>query len=138
MPHKDPEEARKYFRERARIERKAKPERFLKASRAYYKRNRARIRAAYVPEYHREWRLKRLYGLTLAAWEALFDEQDRKCALCRTSDPRSKKGWCTDHDHETGRVRGILCKSCNTMLGLLGDTSAKAAPFIERIKDYLK
>ena len=137
MPHKDPEEARKYFRERARKVRAADRDGFNSRARRYYHKNRDKIRTKYSPEKHRDWWLQRNYGLTLAAWEALFDGQGRSCAICETTNPGSVKGWHTDHDHETLRVRGILCKQCNTTLGSLGDTSSKILERLDRVREYI-
>ncbi len=52
----------------------------------------------------------------------MFDAQGNVCGVCRR-DTASGKGWVTDHCHETGKVRGILCDNCNKGLGLLGDNS---------------
>lgn len=63
--------------------------------------------------------LRRKYGLTPEEFEALLNEQDNRCALCQGEDPRSQTGWHLDHDHETGRIRGILCQPCNHLIGLI-------------------
>lgn len=71
------------------------------------------------------WRVSRAvakkYGLTRGVWEAIFAAQGFCCAICRGDDPGGQ-GWSTDHDHETGAVRGILCNRCNAALGMIGDT----------------
>lgn len=41
--------------------------------------------------------------------------QQNKCAICG----RKNLVFCLDHDHETGRIRGVLCRSCNTVEGKL-------------------
>ncbi len=64
----------------------------------------------------RDNNLYRLYGITLTEWDALFNLQKRKCAICRGSNPRGKN-WHTDHSHTSGKIRGILCGWCNTALG---------------------
>ena len=56
------------------------------------------------------------YGLSTPAWEEMFTNQNRTCAICGTADPGAA-GWHTDHDHKTGEVRGILCANCNLKLG---------------------
>lgn len=57
------------------------------------------------------------YGIDGDQWDALFESQGRRCALCGTGDPKAKQGWCTDHDHKAGTVRSILCHWCNLGLG---------------------
>jgi hypothetical protein len=68
--------------------------------------------------------LKRL-GLTPITWEAMLAEQGHTCAACHATIPGSKNGWHTDHSHDTGVVRGILCQSCNLILGYAKDDPAK-------------
>lgn len=65
----------------------------------------------------------RQYGITRAMWNTLFDTQGRICAICGRSQPTSHD-WHTDHDHETGSVRGVLCRQCNTGLGNFGDCAS--------------
>ena len=67
-------------------------------------------------EYNRNHGLIRYYGITLQEWESLFNSQSRLCKICGSDEHRGKN-WHTDHDHKTGKVRGILCNWCNTALG---------------------
>jgi hypothetical protein len=78
--------------------------------------------------------LKRKYGLTLEAWDAMFEAQGKLCIVCDTSEPRSKAGWQVDHCHVSGAVRGILCSPCNLMLGLAEDDPST----LERAAAYLR
>ncbi len=57
------------------------------------------------------------YGLTTADWNTLFESQGQTCAACDRTEPHSKHGWSTDHDHETEKVRGILCSRDNSTVG---------------------
>lgn len=69
----------------------------------------------------RKHRLKLKYNMTEEEFEALLKEQDNKCACCGKDSP-GHTNWCIDHDHDTGVVRGILCKMCNSGISWLGDT----------------
>lgn len=83
-------------------------------------------RACRVP-HQRRAALKARYGLTEEAFEALLEQQGGVCALCRRLPEPSSVGrpaLVVDHDHATGRVRGLLCDSCNSALGKLGDDEA--------------
>lgn len=71
-------------------------------------------------DYERARRL-RTFGITEAEYDQMFKSQDGRCAICRTDTP-SAKGWCIDHCHSTGVVRGILCSNCNTGLGHFRDS----------------
>jgi hypothetical protein len=62
------------------------------------------------------------YGLTQEAYDALLVSQGGKCAICRRERWGAKRNTPhVDHDHATGKVRGLLCTDCNTSLGKLGD-----------------
>jgi hypothetical protein len=126
--HQHPGKAHEYY-----IRYKAKhPERYAintrKAARKYIakltpeeKAQRSKIAAEKHKLYRQDWRLKKKYGISLTDWHNLFTRQENKCAACQTTDPGSKLGWHTDHDHNTGKLRGILCHHCNTILGRIKD-----------------
>ena len=96
---------------RSRNRRLADPEKNKKFHRDY------RIK---FPDRIRNSRLLKAYGINLETWNALFDSQEKCCAICRTENPGAR-GWNTDHNHTTGKVRGILCSGCNIGLGLFKD-----------------
>ena len=64
----------------------------------------------------RKGHLRRKFGLSVAAYEAMFERQDGRCAICR-SPGNDSISLHVDHDHVTGRVRGLLCFRCNGGLG---------------------
>lgn len=66
--------------------------------------------------------LMRKYGITPAQRDAMFFEQGERCKICQTTSPNGKN-WHVDHCHSTGKVRGILCNSCNLLLGYARDCS---------------
>lgn len=77
------------------------------------KRNPEKTRLAY-----RKCMLKRRYGITLEEYEAMFAKQDGKCAICNGVCPTGRN-LAVDHDHDTGKVRGLLCSRCNQGIGQL-------------------
>ena len=70
----------------------------------------------------RRQQLKRIYRLTVDQWYALLEKQGGKCRICEIDNPGGRN-WHTDHDHDTGEVRGILCGRCNIMLGHARDSA---------------
>lgn len=86
---------------------------------------------------HEQRRRLRKYGLTQVEYDQLLARQRGQCPGCRTEDPGAK-GWCIDHCHNTGRVRGLLCNRCNTMLGLANEDASilrSLADFAERMNE---
>jgi hypothetical protein len=65
--------------------------------------------------------LQRKYGLTIEQYDAMLAEQGGGCAIC-TRPPSESISLHVDHDHETGRIRGLLCFRCNNSLGDLEDS----------------
>lgn len=80
-------------------------------------------------------RLKRLYGLTREEYFNLLNTQNNKCAICFTEKISGKSRLAIDHDHTTGKVRGLLCNQCNRGLGYLRDDITRfrsAIDYLER------
>lgn len=71
------------------------------------------------------------YGITREEFEALRQEQGGACAICRRDFDKTPH---IDHDHETGLVRGLLCRECNLGLGLFGDDVARLRAAIEYLE----
>jgi hypothetical protein len=68
--------------------------------------------------------LKRKYGITYEDYETMLANQGGGCAICGTTTPlKGKRFLNVDHDHSTGKVRGVLCQPCNTGLGKLQDST---------------
>ena len=65
--------------------------------------------------------LKKLYGFTLDEWNEMFDAQDGKCAICGKHQTEIGKTLGVDHCHKTGKIRGLLCTTCNRGLGYFKD-----------------
>lgn len=102
----------------------------LKSSYAYRKKNIEKVRAwrraahqrhrARYNEMNRAYKLRTVYGLTDAEYEAMLVAQNGGCAICGGVNPSGKK-LAVDHCHGGGKVRGLLCSRCNTCLGLARD-----------------
>lgn len=73
------------------------------------------------------------YGITLVDYEEILAKQNGLCAICERVE-NNGKAFCVDHDHENGKIRGLLCYKCNTAIGLLGDNIDLA----ERAVSYLR
>ena len=65
---------------------------------------------------------KRTYGVSKAKYEEMVVDQGGVCKLCGKP-PRPNRALVIDHDHKTGKVRGLLHDACNRLLGMLGDNS---------------
>lgn len=106
-----------------------------------YYRDKGRARRAKDPVAYAAWQrrlmMKTLYGITVEDYDKMFKAQRGRCAICRTTEvgQTTKKNFCVDHDHKTGKVRGLLCFRCNRALGLFYDKAhvvAKAAEYLRR------
>ena len=113
-------------------------ERLLLKGREYYLNNKTKCNAAtkrwsenhkdHVRECARKWHtehkersrnnyLKRRFGISLEEYNKLFEKQQGYCAICKTHQKDLKKALSVDHDHRTGKVKGLLCSTCNYNLG---------------------
>lgn len=122
---KDPDSARK-SREQGRAWRAANPEK----QRA--RNERAKARRVNDPDKNRANWLSH-YGLTPDGYERLVESQGGVCAICKQPCKRYAR-LPIDHDHQTGRLRGLLCDRCNRALGLFDDD----ADIVEAAVAYLE
>ena len=77
------------------------------------------------------------YGITEADFERMKVEQGEVCKICG-GPPNGKGTFHVDHDHKTGKIRGLLCHKCNTALGLFNDDPslmAKAAEYVQYVQE---
>jgi hypothetical protein len=66
------------------------------------------------------WHRKTSYGITRDEYEEKFKQQEGCCAICSHQHQAGRRtGLVVDHDHKTGKFRGLLCHSCNRGIGLL-------------------
>lgn len=120
---------------------------YLETRRNYKRANRDHSRAqadnlrSKDPErfrnYQRKSHLKIAYGMTLEQYDAMLQAQGNKCATCDSThveSPSGKQRLHVDHCHTTGKVRGLLCNSCNIAAGLLGDNPDT----IKRLWQYME
>lgn len=108
-----PEEQKHKERKRASEWYRNNKERATAARKRYYAANRKQI-----GKQNRANRLRRQYGLTPQQYREMWKRQGKRCAVCLKR-PRTKARRHVDHCHDTGKVRGILCQSCNHGLGFL-------------------
>ena len=99
-----------YAKQKAKEWRKSNPDKV----RQYRAENR---RKHYLEE------VKRKYNLDSETFWSIYDEQGGRCAICNKQLAWSggKDAPHVDHCHETGRVRGVLCRKCNSGLGYFND-----------------
>lgn len=97
------------------------------------------------PEKRLEQHLRYKYGVTREEFNAAWDSQAGRCAICRSELPdlmtydNRRRGYAIDHNHKTGKFRSILCLPCNSMLGMAKDspdTLRQAADYLERLGFY--
>ncbi len=100
----------------------------------------AKITNTLNKEKRRDQYLARLFKLTTEQYNNMVKLQNNLCAIC--GKPQSKfqknsntiRSLAVDHNHITGKVRGLLCTSCNTAIGLLEEN----IPLIQKVIEYLR
>lgn len=140
------ERRRIYIRDYMRKRRGTQPEKYREAARVYAAKNRLKPeRQAYMKEYLREYYRKnkekywnyRGVNCTAEVYAELLQAQNNKCAICYVT-PDKTKGLAVDHEHTTGRIRGLLCHNCNLLLGHARDnpeTLTSAIAYLRKVNN---
>lgn len=89
----------------------------------------------YSPVSQRRADLKRKFGITPEDYTAMHAAQGGVCAICEQPETALMRGrvmsLAIDHDHVTGKVRGLLCGNCNRAIGMLADDPERAMALAE-------
>ncbi len=99
----------------------------LEQSKNWAKNNRDKIK---------NYELKNRFGITLEQYNQMFEDQQGCCAICGKHQSELKLSLCVDHNHDTGKVRALLCGKCNTGLGLLNEDIKILEQSIKYLKDH--
>lgn len=94
------------------------------------KRNKHRL-----PVLYRDQNLKKKLGIGLEQYNKLYENQKGVCAICKEHHPdHGWNGLNVDHDHRNGKIRSLLCRNCNVMLG----ASRERPDLLLAATEYLK
>jgi hypothetical protein len=110
----------------SRIKETSKTEEFKEKRKVFNKARKEKNREVYY---------KKRYGITLMQYNQLLTIQNNTCAICKIAETEIKHGrntyFAVDHCHISGKVRGLLCYKCNSLLGFVNDK-------IETLKNAIK
>jgi hypothetical protein len=79
------------------------------------------MRREEIKEIHRWASIYYLYNITQEEWQAMFDKQHGCCAICGVSAENLLHPLEIDQDQASGKIRGLLCRKCNSGIGLLNE-----------------
>ena len=120
-------------KERARIA--SKKYRSTKAFKEWRKKYRATNR---YQEYRREKDYKNKFGISINEYKMINENQKGLCAICGKKESFICKGrlynLAVDHNHQTGKIRGLLCHDCNQALGLFKDNVSSLKKSIQYLE----
>lgn len=74
-----------------------------------------------IATYNRDYKLQRNYGITVEEYDEMLEAQGGGCAICGKTPEENGRRLAVDHNHETDKLRGLLCNSCNSGLGYFQD-----------------
>jgi hypothetical protein len=120
---------------KAKKRREEHPEIFKERHRRYGGENKEKINANQRKRYKEtKFGLKK-YGMTKKEYDEMNLKQKGKCALCGKDNIKKRKivALGVDHNHKTGKIRGLLCNNCNVMLGMITDDTN----LLLKIQEYL-
>ena len=86
------------------------------------------------PEKMQGYYLKQNYSLSLGEYNQMLADQGGVCAICGLPPQTRKMG--VDHDHVTGKIRGLLCHNCNVSIGLMKDNQDTLAKAIAYLREH--
>jgi Recombination endonuclease VII len=92
------------------------------------------------PDKQQTYRLKTDYGISFEEYTEILAQQGGVCKICRQPEQlKTKNGkvklLAVDHDHETDKIRGIICNGCNRAIGYIFNDPSIARAIAEYLED---
>ena len=115
-------------------------ERHRKKIKAWQEANRERVRARRQekrkndPHFALAERIRDKYGIRYHQYLEMLEKSEGMCAICN----RNTEKLCIDHDHATGKVRELLCRSCNQGLGQFQDNPLLLSAAIQYLHKHME
>ena len=78
--------------------------------------------------------LKYKYGITLEEYDELFYKQHGCCAICSKHQQDFAERFCVEHNHHTGKIRGLVCRTCNHLIDIY---ESKFYGLEDKVREYL-
>lgn len=107
--------------------------------RDYYHKNKEKNKEK-RKEYNRKADLKKSFGLTINEYDIMFEAQKGVCATCgKEETAKNQYGvvrLAVDHNHKTGKIRGLLCARCNRSIGLLNEDISTLLNIIRYLNEH--
>jgi len=126
MPYKNKEYKRDYM------------ERYMKQYRLDNKRHITKYNNQWNKDHRdhrRQCKIERLYGLSHKNWLKMWEDQNGRCKIC--GENFTKPGDANvDHNHKTGKIRGLICRKCNLGLGNFNDDPELLIKASKYLKKY--
>lgn len=92
-----------------------------------YQKNRAQYYNSYI---------KRTYGISIEEKNKIKIKQDFKCWICKDHEKNLTRGLVIDHNHKTGKIRGLLCQLCNSALGKFKEDRAAILNAVKYLEEF--
>ena len=86
-------------------------------------------------EMYKSQQLRRWYGITIEQYKQMLSSQNNRCAICGNTF-KIHRGTHVDHNHQTGKVRGLLCNGCNIGIGSLKDSLIIVRAAVKYLEQY--
>lgn len=89
-----------------------------------------------IPGYRKNVDLKHNFGITLDDYNEMLKKQNYRCEVCLRHESEFSRKLSVDHNHSTGKIRGLLCSQCNTALGKLREDEETINRLLKYIEKY--
>jgi hypothetical protein len=114
----------------------------LKRTSSCKKCRKTKQQKAWIPKQQKDYKLRNYFGIYLEDYNSMLENQNHLCKICNKAETaRSNTGYvkdlAVDHCHKTGKIRGLLCQSCNVGLGHFDDSLDKLESAIKYLKGRL-